>query len=607
MKNSRQITNYIINGILLISFALVISTVFIISNNLPNGIVSGKYFWFYGSVGIIFFFSLVARLFLNRSMKFSLLDLFIVLFLGVVYTSALIINNTPPNITKLTILALLVVLYFCVRFFLSNSKTTLFNQNILCFFIIITGFVEIIWGFLQLYDFVPSLHSQFKITGSFFNPGPYSGYLAVVFPLSLYYWIRLKKDAENSNRKYISGIMKWMSAIVCISTILILPAAMSRASWLATAGGSFVVLLFFCLEHQQIKSYYLLHKKSIQWLILIFVFFFTTVISGVYFLKKDSADGRLLIWKGSSQVIKKYPLGVGLGNFPGVYGVAQAEYLKSDKANEDEKYVAGSPEYAFNEYLQILIESGIFAFFLIIGTLIVSFHRLYAKKQWGIMGALTALLIFSSFSYPFSVLPFLILFVFLLAMSSDPGETSGNKLINLSLSIVLFLITSFCLYKQYSVYKAYLKWGKEEFYYHFGIHDDVSKAYEEVYPLLNDQMKFLFQYTRSLSESGDYIRSNEVLKRAMQISCDPMLFNIAAENFQALKEYRKAESNLIRSVEIVPNRIYPYFLLAKLYDEMGWKDKACEMVRIVRSKEPKIESIAIEEMRKEVSRIDCKQ
>lgn len=71
-------------------------------------------------------------------------------------------------------------------------------------------------------------------------------------------------------------------------------------------------------------------------------------------MKKDSADGRALIWKISVETIYKYPIGVGLGNFSGSYGEQQATYFRSGKATEQEILVAGNPEYAFNEFIQIL-------------------------------------------------------------------------------------------------------------------------------------------------------------------------------------------------------------------------------------------------------------
>ena len=39
------------------------------------------------------------------------------------------------------------------------------------------GTVEAVWGLLQVYGYEPSKHSLYALTGSFYNPGPYSGFL----------------------------------------------------------------------------------------------------------------------------------------------------------------------------------------------------------------------------------------------------------------------------------------------------------------------------------------------------------------------------------------------------------------------------------------------
>lgn len=87
-----------------------------------------------------------------------------------------------------------------------------------------------------------------------------------------------------------------------------------------------------------------------------------------------------------------------------------------------------------------------------------------------------------------------------------------------------------------------------------------------------------------------------------------MLYNMLGKNYQSLGEYQEAEYYFFRSSQIIPHKIYPYYLLAKLYDEMGLKEKACTMAEIVLTKEPKVQSTAIKEMREYVGRrLLCKE
>ena len=79
-----------------------------------------------------------------------------------------------------------------------------------------------------------------------------------------------------------------------------------------------------------------------------------------------------------------------------------------------------------------------------------------------------------------------------------------------------------------------------------------------------------------------------------------MLYNIIGKNHQSLREYKAAEAAFMKATHIVPNRLYPHYLLAKLYMETGEREKAIRVAEIVLTKEPKVLSQAIEEMREEM-------
>ena len=97
----------------------------------------------------------------------------------------------------------------------------------------------------------------------------------------------------------------------------------------------------------------------------------------------------------------------------------------------------------------------------------------------------------------------------------------------------------------------------------------------------------------------------KVLKEAMEYSNDPMILNIIGKNYQAVGKYEKAEESLIRSTHRLPGRIYPYYLLAKLYaePENQQPEKLKRMVEVVLTKEPKVQSTAVKEMRAEVKKL----
>ena len=195
----------------LIPFVLVFLTVFVVSKDLANGVVSGKYFWFYASMGTLNITTFIYALSRKSCFRFTLLDFLVTLFAGNILFSSLVINDASQNTTKLVLLALLLVLYFCLRLVVAGKVyqgiTGQARNNMvifICVFIILTGLVEAVWGLMQLYGFALSQHPLFKLTGSFYNPGPFAGYLAMVFPLALQYWMKqFETYIENGQRASI--------------------------------------------------------------------------------------------------------------------------------------------------------------------------------------------------------------------------------------------------------------------------------------------------------------------------------------------------------------------------------------------------------------------
>ena len=72
-----------------------------------------------------------------------------------------------------------------IVFYIILRQAELLKYGILLIAIIIGGVIQAIYGNLQLWGYYPSHHNLFRITGSFFNPGPFAGYLVSVFPAVL--------------------------------------------------------------------------------------------------------------------------------------------------------------------------------------------------------------------------------------------------------------------------------------------------------------------------------------------------------------------------------------------------------------------------------------
>ena len=76
-------------------------------------------------------------------------------------------------------------------------------------------------------------------------------------------------------------------------------------------------------------------------------------IISIYYYKKDSADGRLLIWRVSIDMIADAPLvGHGIGTFENKYMYYQAQYFESHPYSKYEKFT-DNIVYPYNEFLRI--------------------------------------------------------------------------------------------------------------------------------------------------------------------------------------------------------------------------------------------------------------
>lgn len=487
----------------------------------------------------------------------------------------------------------------CFFFFPALSKGAVYG-------ILIVGFVEAVIGLGQLYGFFPSGHYLFKTTGTFLNPGPYGGFIALMFPLTLHYWLYFRK------RKKILRYVFLSIGMVCL---LVFPATLSRTAWGAAAIGCMLVAIYETGITDKLKDLYQKYRKRAVLCIVLFCLLSGGVIYGIYQFKKDSANGRLFIWKITALAIQNTSLkGVGLGGFPAAYAQSQINYFKEKEASAIEKHVAGSPEYAFNEYLRIFLEQGIAGgiLFLFLTSLII--RRGIKNKHTGAAGSFLCLSVFAIASYPYYLWEFLVVWVLLaticVSQTKPPSsESSKNRRISIFTLFAVFILIaslSICVAQWYFYHRASKEWEKIRPFYTMKAYSKIIDDYIRLYPQLNHDPKFVFEYAVTLNAEKRHEQADSILSRGLQISCDPMFYNVKGRNYHEMGAYRKAEACYMNATYLIPERIYPYYLLTKLYADSaaGYPPERMQWAAsIVLKKEAKVHSTAIDEMRDEVRKI----
>ncbi|WP_302018615.1 tetratricopeptide repeat protein [Paraprevotella clara] len=446
------------------------------------------------------------------------------------------------------------------------------------------GGYELWTGFMQLAGREASRHHLFDVTGTFFNPGPYAIFVAVVLAVSVAWWYRHGEAFAGRGRWIRVGA--WSVAAVAVFCFPVLVATWSRTAWVAVAVAAACLL-------------WKAHRRMVLWGMGV------AVCAGVaaYFLKQGSADGRLLMtmvagraWAG------EWLCGHGLGGYAQAYGAAQEAFF-AVRSGSPLSVVAGSPEYAFNGVLGVGVEQGVLG---VVPALVLGLWSLAVLCRRGEVSAYgwLVLLVSSLFSYPFALWPFLSLAVawVALAVSLEAGTVEVRWWKRMAVWPVV-AVGGWCVWNL-SDDTARRVEAYEEFRRVRGIQDvafleDYRKKYEDLkaYP------DFLFTFGTALREAGRYNESNAMLRQGTRVSCDPVFYTLMGNNYRDLGAVAEAESAYRKAFGMLPGRMYPLYRLMKLYEAEGQMRKAEEMARQIIAFRPKVDSPAVREMKNEAKKL----
>ena len=440
----------------------------------------------------------------------------------------------------------------------------------------------------QLLGYGISNHLRFVVTGSFFNPGPCGIFLAGVFVLAV---AMMKKGY----RKVGFNLMFVRYVTACVTfgvTLVALVPTMSRAGWIGALVG--VMLLY----RREIVAW---GNTRRRWVIGGGIVGMIVVLTLFYLLKKDSANGRLFIWQNTVSAYWKTPLfGVGIDGFERAFAEAQHDYFEKEKVLEqDNRHVemAGVVESAFNEPLALFLLLGAVGGVLAAMVLFFKLQRLTAYSCVAV-----ALLVASFFSYTFYIPSIAIVFLFAVAQLPD-RRVRGGRYVNVLMFGIMGIVVLFFDFREFGRREAYRKWKNNAVYYTWEDYQSVVEEYGKLYPVLKNDFKFLFEYGHSLHKVGRYEESNIMLKRGIRHSADPMFWNIAGNNYLALKQYDQGMTAYLRAYYTCPNRVYPLYLLTKLEAERGDTTMMNYYGRILLGKRPKVPSLAVDEMKFEIRKM----
>lgn len=334
---------------------------------------------------------------------------------------------------------------------------------------------------------------------------------------------------------------------------------------------------------------------------LISALFFVGV-SGLYFLyqlNKDSVDGRTLIRKITISEIKENPVfGNGIFNFTGIYNNSKAEYFNELQRPWNEIKVANYVSTAFNDYLQIVFEIGIFGFVLLGLLLFVIIRKieLNPKTRLGLTFVVifAFLGLFTSVLYNPTAMVFLVWGLSLLVVFGNNRSelltitnTFCIKSINVSFISMSFLITVvFYLKTQILIdFKTISEGENQRFYYKI---NDTKMLLIQDDPFV--QFKFGFEkFHEGEAKKGTLMMESSVRKEPI-----PEANVVLANLYSGQKNFLKTEQLLVLNNGIEPFRFEPKENLFRFYIQTKQKEKSIKIAREIINLPVKIKSNKID-------------
>ncbi|WP_316824167.1 MULTISPECIES: O-antigen ligase family protein [Pedobacter] len=540
-------------------------------------------------------------------LSFTLTDVILViliLLIGLGRYSAHTVSGFSPRLIELIGLSLL---YLFLRF----------NPKLYIYFLyacVVGCLIQAFYGLLQLYGFYPSLSGNFPITGTFFNPGPLSGYVLYGFCVTI--GLYLSRDdlafrpglrSFGLSRGIVDRIFPGFLICCMVCFFLVLSACKSRASWLG--------LVIFCsLFFHRLPYFHLSGKFSIR-KIYIFILLGLVMLSVtflLYYINRDSSDGRLLVWEITGRMVSDNPIfGSGFDNFSSKYMAYQSEYFRGHPSSPY-RDIAGEIKYPFNILMVYLSENGIIG---AVAILVIMVRIMFIRKKNALViitkAVLSAQIVFALFSYSEQILPIKLNVVCSLAFlaSSDTkifsfgiGKARFNLLKYSFIPIYLVFSVLFALYLNKMV-RSYRNWGTGSQISDSGQFVDAVPFFVSAHPFLKTDGLFLMQYGNLLLKANEPLPALKLLDSA-QYYFDNYPLQIARGNcFRKLKRPDLALASYMKASDMIPSRLYPRYLQVISLLELNNKESAVKSANNILKMAVKINSPATREIKTKMAQV----
>ncbi|WP_025143816.1 O-antigen ligase family protein [Pedobacter jeongneungensis] len=471
----------------------------------------------------------------------KILDIYVMFFIGYILCRA--IKDSYPFVDQTQFYDYIsyASIYIIIRI---TSRPARLNRGVI-YTILFVALANVILVVLQFFRITPLSNNLGIVSGFFVNPGSLGGFIASVLPLI----ITLNLPIQMS---------KWIKGIFILVLAVTLFLSSSRAAYIAS---TVPFIIYYVPWSRMIKNRY-------AWIMIILILCVTLfLLFQLYKLNPLSVQGRILIWKVSFQMFLERPFfGHGAGSFMSSYNTYQGEYFQSSFGTSREKLLAGTVYTPFNEFLKILIEGGVFGIFLfslIIFKLIRAIR--YAERIFiPLYLSIFSILIFSIFSYPFTVHTNCSVFFALLGLI--PTKTIYVESIARNVSWVIFPIYIFLSMPTFRSISSIKQWKAASAMWNYNEYQAL-KGYNRVATDLAYNWAFMYNYGAELLRHGHTVEAIHILTKCRSLGDNVLVNNQLGQAYGNIGHYKQAETHFKRATNMVPGMLSQKFALFKLYEK----------------------------------------
>jgi tetratricopeptide (TPR) repeat protein len=400
------------------------------------------------------------------------------------------------------------------------------------------------------------------------------------------------------------GIFIVLFLIITVLSILLF-ISNSRAGWLGFAAG-FIYILYSNV----------LIKKGKQ-VLLTGTFCFLLLFIALLFYKSDSSSGRKHIYSISFSILRdRWQQRLGLGKFKAQFNEYQANYFSLHDIDSKRALLADNTFYAFNDYLQWVIETGLIGLLFLAVLLYLTTNRIiYLQRKNGnklIFFSATAVLlcvaVAALFSYPLQIVS--IQAVVLACLGIIAFYPSQKDSISMRQRVITFLYRGLIIIIVVAflnnTWKAVDRKEMEKEAFEFARSGYKKKAIQKHKQLVEKYPENgynWFSYGQQLYYANRLSEAIECLENCTKYYVDNKVYKLKADISLELNKYEEAENDYLRTIFMVPNKMGSRFDLLNFYIIRKDTAKAVYWAKSILNMPVKVPSLKVDNMLRETKAI----